>query len=165
MQGRTVKKKRVRFAEGDVFLVPLTQGGFAVGLIVRCDLRGHGVLAYIFNSTVDEAGELDIDHVVSKEMVVDVVDVAMRSLVSGAWPIVGRLPNWSRSDWPVPVFRYQIGQLSFRSQDDYRQEIFSNLIPKNEEIFRYVVYGDSALSFRLSRKFSEDERDRNWKVR
>ena len=164
MQGRVVKK-RVRFAEGDVFLIPLTQGGFAVGLIARYDLRGHGVLAYIFNRTVDEAGELDIDHVVSKEMVVDVVDVAMRSLVSGAWPIVGRLPNWSRSDWPVPVFRYQIGQLSFRSQDDYRQEIYSNLIPRDEEIFRYVLYGDLALSLRLSLRFSQDECDRNWKSR
>jgi len=156
MQGRVVKK-RVRFAEGDVFLIPLTQGGFAVGLIARYDLRGHGVLAYIFNRTVDEAGELDIDHVVSKEMVVDVVDFAMRSLVSGSWPIVGRLPNRSRSD--------QIGQLSFRSQDDYRQEIYSNLIPRDEEIFRYVLYGDLALSLRLSLRFSQDECDRNWKSR
>jgi len=158
-----MRKRRIRFSEGDVFLIPLNQGGFAAALIARRDVKGSGVLAYIFKRTVDEIQTFDMGCVVSREMVSDVVDVGVQSLRSGDWPIVGRLPSWNRSDWPVPVFRDRGGQLSIRSQDDYREEIGAGRDSNDKNIFRYVVYGHSALESRLSQRFSEEENERDWR--
>jgi len=160
-----MKDNRVKFSEGDVFLVPLIQGGFAVGLIARRTAKGDGVLAYIFKEIVSNLGPLEMGRIVSKDMVADVVDVGVQSLNSGDWPVVGRLSEWRRSDWPVPLFRYQAGQISKRSQEDYQKEIEIIREVGFEDVFRFVVYGHSSLGKRLSNKFAQDEKDRNWKVR
>ena len=88
------------YGEGDLFAVPLRDGGYAVGLAARTDGKGI-VVGYFFGQRFDippEAGEVDPSDVVWISMFGDL------GLVKREWPVIGRLPGWRREDWPMPVF-------------------------------------------------------------
>ena len=92
-----------RYQEGDVFVVPLLQSGFAPGVIARADGRGV-LLAYFFGRrfervpTISDVGELSaLDHVLVKRC-------GDLGLVRGDWPIIGALAEWRREQWPIPAF-------------------------------------------------------------
>lgn len=92
------------YVEGDVFAVPLDgRAGYGVGLVARADGCGV-VLGYFFGPArpqvpaLGELGELAIDAAVAVHWFGDL------SLVRGEWPLIGRLPQWRRAAWPVPVF-------------------------------------------------------------
>ena len=88
------------YGEGDLFAVPLRDGGYGVGLAART--RGDGiVVGYFFGRRFDappEAGEVDPADVVWIHSFGDL------GLIEGEWPVIGRLPGWRREDWPMPAF-------------------------------------------------------------
>lgn len=96
--------KKVRYAEGDVFAVPLEgNGGYGVGVVARASKKGPA-LGYFFGPRrgavpgLSEVGDLAaVDNV----MVAKFGDLG---LIRGMWPIIGGLPGWRREEWPMPAF-------------------------------------------------------------
>ena len=91
------------YGEGDVFAVPLADDGYAIGVVARA--TGNGVVVgYFFNdrlTSLPQVHQLD-------EMRPDDAGTVQRfgdlGLLNGRWPVLGRLSDWRRDDWPVPAF-------------------------------------------------------------
>jgi hypothetical protein len=95
---------KVNCAEGTCFAVPLRTGGFAVGLVARASSDGPHVLAYFFGPkrdhvpTMAEVGEL------RAQAAAKVARTGDLHLLDGRWPVIGRLRDFHREDWPFPKF-------------------------------------------------------------
>ena len=97
-----MRRKRIRYNEGDLFAVPLRTGGFAIGLVAR--KKDTGALGYFFGPRLENPPDLkEVDFKGWSPVLVGVFGDL--GLVNGEWPILGSLEGWSESDWPVPLFR------------------------------------------------------------
>ena len=96
------------YHEGDWFAVPLGQGGYALGIIARTSQLGV-LLGYFFGPrrtelpTLDDVTGLRPDAAV---WITRFTDHGLRGRRRSGilWPILGRLADWDRSTWPLPVF-------------------------------------------------------------
>jgi hypothetical protein len=93
---------RVHYREGDWFVVPLREGGYAIGVVARA--HGGVLLGHFFGprhdslpSLAEAAGLTAADAIVVRKF-------GHLGLKQGKWPILGRLEEWNRADWPMPVF-------------------------------------------------------------
>lgn len=88
--------------EGTWFAIPLSDGGWAVGVVAR---RARTLfLGYFFGPAWrvlpcigDVAGLSRVD----AKLIARVSDLGVQR---GQWPILGVSSSWHRDDWPVPVF-------------------------------------------------------------
>tara|TARA_R110002020_G_scaffold233021_1_gene444673 strand:+ start:1832 stop:2299 length:468 start_codon:yes stop_codon:yes gene_type:complete len=94
---------KCKYDEGSIFLVPLRTGGYARGVVSRCDGRGL-VFGYFFgprfNSLPDEA---DVVRINTKDAIL-IGQFGDIGLQKGEWPIISRITNWERKSWPMPLF-------------------------------------------------------------
>lgn len=95
--------QKVRYREGDVFAVPLRDGGYGVGVVARSKGKGP-VLGYFFGPRYDDVP--DLDEVARLEAVDNVLvqKFGDLGLIRGKWPVIGSLPEWRREGWPMPAF-------------------------------------------------------------
>lgn len=94
--------KKSNYAEGDVFAVPLSQGGYGIGVVARMDGKGS-VLGYFFgerHENLPDAAEVRLSAVDS----VLVQKFGDLGLIRGSWPVIGRVAGWRRTEWPMPSF-------------------------------------------------------------
>lgn len=96
-------RKRLPYREGDWFAVPLSCGGYALGLVARMDDQGL-VLAYFFQPRCDSLPSPDQVARTKPEHGTVVAMVGAVGLIEGRWKVVGRLDPWDPTKWPVPVF-------------------------------------------------------------
>lgn len=96
--------KRLPYQEGDWFAVPLRSGGYAVGIVARTTKRAGGIIGYFFGPRRDEVPKLHELAGLKAEHAIHVKRFGDLSLLEGGWPIIGRLPGWDRSKWPLPRF-------------------------------------------------------------
>ncbi len=94
------RRRKVNYAMGTVFLVPLRGGGFARGVIARFDGKGL-VFGYFFGPKLDSLGEANTRGLDRRDAVL-VGEFGDASLLNGDWPQVGRIENWNADDWPMP---------------------------------------------------------------
>lgn len=98
---------RARYQEGDWFAVPLRTDGFAVGVVARSSPKGV-LLGYFFGpkrSGVPTTAEVQD---LTPEAAAAVRKFGHLGLRDGKWPIIGRLPGWDRTSWPIPTMvRYE----------------------------------------------------------
>jgi hypothetical protein len=96
-------RKKLPYGPGDVFAIPLADGGFAVCLAARID-GGGTVLGYFFRPRRDH---LPTTHDVGALRREDSFEVAMfgdLGLIEGRWPVLGTATDWKAECWPVPTF-------------------------------------------------------------
>lgn len=87
-------------ALGTAFLVPLRDGGFALGVLARADKKGSA-FGYFFGPRVSSAAEVRLDRVVPE----DALLVGMfgdLEIIRGNWPIIGKIDTWSPDRWSMP---------------------------------------------------------------
>jgi Immunity protein 26 len=95
--------KRVRYQEGDVFAVPLRDGGYGVGVVARASSKGP-VLGYFLGPRRDDVPELsEVEDLEAVDNVL-VQKFGDLGLIRGKWPLIGHLPGWRREQWPMPAF-------------------------------------------------------------
>lgn len=106
--------KHLPYSEGSVFLVPLRKGGFARGVVARSTDIGKVLLGYFFGPRLASAEAALTD--LSPANAVLRLRFGDLGLVNGEWQVVGRLPIWDRSEWPMPDFvrRDPLGRLKPR---------------------------------------------------
>lgn len=95
---------KLPYQEGDWFAVPLPSGGFATGVVARTARQGKVLLGYFFGPRLPEPGALEDVKEQAAERAVLVARFGDLSLVQGEWPLLGRLQDWSRDEWPMPAF-------------------------------------------------------------
>jgi hypothetical protein len=97
-------QNKLLFKEGDWFAVPLTDGGFAVGLVARSPKGGKVLFGYFFGPRRFELPKVEDLRGYSPSKALLVAIFGDYSLYRGEWPILGNLGNWKRDDWPMPLF-------------------------------------------------------------
>jgi Immunity protein 26 len=94
---------KVNYREGDLFAVPLRDGGFATGVVARANPKA-ALLGYFFGPRREAIPTLaDVASLKPNEAVL-VGRFGHLGLTQSTWPIIGRLTNWDRAEWPTPVF-------------------------------------------------------------
>lgn len=94
---------RIRYREGDLFAVPLDDGGYAAGLAARSNQQGV-VLGYFFGRRFADLPEVDQFAELTSEDAVVVERFGDLGLIQESWPVLGQMPGWRRGDWPMPAF-------------------------------------------------------------
>ena len=96
-------RRRLVYAEGDWFGVPLADGRWAVGRVARMHRTGKILFAYCFGPYRDlpDLPELDQLHPSRAVLIRKVGDIGLQE---GRWPILGR-GTWVRDDWPLVPLR------------------------------------------------------------
>jgi hypothetical protein len=97
--------KNLPYREGAAFSVPLQDGGFALGIVARMAPKGKVLLGYFFGPRQDTP-DFDLRSL-SADAALLVGRFGDLHLVDGKWRIVGQLPDWNRSRWPVPPFLWR----------------------------------------------------------
>jgi len=102
---RILAEKRVTiYSEGDCFVFPLEEGGFARGVIARCNHAMGELLGYFFPPTFHTQSEAVISEDLKWENAVYVRLFSDMGLTKDEWKIIGKVEPWAREDWPIPVF-------------------------------------------------------------
>lgn len=95
--------KKLPYAEGVVFLIPLRSTGFARGVVARATAAGEVLLGYFFGPRLASTDAITLDDLEPAKAVLK-LRFGDLGLIDGKWPICGTLPNWNRSEWPIPDF-------------------------------------------------------------
>ena len=95
--------KRPTVREGDVFAVPLREGGYAVGVVARKDTGGI-LFGYFFGPRRESVPTLEDVQGLSPNEAVLVEIFGHLGLRDRTWPILGAMKPWNREAWPIPEF-------------------------------------------------------------
>jgi hypothetical protein len=94
---------KLPYTEGSVFLVPLTNGGYARGVVARSSRRGRVLFGYFFGPRLFSTDAVPLHGLNPAKAILRVIFGDL-GLINGKWPIIGRVPDWDRSEWPMPDF-------------------------------------------------------------
>lgn len=95
--------KKLPYSEGSVFLIPLRKGGYARGVIARASPKGKALLGYFFGPRLPSADQAIIDDLNPGDAILRVIFGDL-GFINGEWTILGKVPNWDRTEWPMPDF-------------------------------------------------------------
>jgi hypothetical protein len=84
-------------------LVPLNNGGFARGVIARARPKGRLLLGYFFGPRIEGPNEVSLLDLDPTQPLIRLTFGDL-GLNNGTWPIVGTVPDWDRTKWPMPNF-------------------------------------------------------------
>jgi hypothetical protein len=101
------KRYKINYSEGDCFVFPLEDGGFARGIVVRMDNTG-GLLGYFYGPRLQRQEDACITEDLKPDNTIYVHRCGDLGLVDSeyGWKVIGKIPSWNRADWPMPVFGY-----------------------------------------------------------
>jgi hypothetical protein len=123
---------RVNYRVGDWFAVPLREGGFAVGVVARANPQGV-LLGYFFGPRCEEVPTLKDVRGLKPHAAILVGMFGDLGLMQSKWPIIGRLDDWDRGEWPMPVFiRYE--ELTGRSFRVFYHDDDPNKVVREEQV-------------------------------
>jgi hypothetical protein len=123
---------KINYREGDWFSVPLRKGGYAVGVVARANPDGV-LLGYFFGPRHEEVPTLDDVRDLKPQNAVVVGKFGHLGLTQHKWPILGRVDDWDRADWPMPVFvRYE--ELTGRSFRAFYDDDDPNKLLREEQV-------------------------------
>jgi hypothetical protein len=147
--------KKLPYAEGDVFCVPLGDGTFLLGVIARMTNRGKVLLGYFFSTVFQQRPNVETMPPLRAKDAARIIRFGDLGLFNGEWTLVGRLPEWHRDEWPMPPFisrppLTKSASLVYYSDDDPNR--ISHVVkcdPNSEGYARDSVYGYGAVEIIL----------------
>jgi hypothetical protein len=147
-------KQRIKPVEGAVYALPAFSSKRWFVLVAR--FANSGILGFFASRSTPEAFR-------SPKLIRIVGDLGIRN---GEWIHVGDIPNWQRSDWPMPKFLRKnffdpkpgVGQIV-----EYNDRLEEVAVSKLTEVFEPLpddgVSGHKAIEVHLRRI---EERDSKW---
>jgi hypothetical protein len=96
-----MKQKRSA-VDGAVFLVPITNGGFGIGVLIRSDGKGRAYGAF-FGPRVSNASEVDISKLRDEDAILR-CRFGDHGLHTRRWPLIGSIRDWGSNPWGLPRF-------------------------------------------------------------
>jgi hypothetical protein len=143
------------YSEGSVFLVPLRKGGYARGVVTRSGDEGKVLLGYFFGPKLTSRNEAALEDLDPANAILRVMFGDL-GLINGEWRVVGMLPNWNRSKWPMPDF-VRRDELSRRawlvrySDDDPNRKELEYPTHFDSKLQRDSLYGYGAVEIALTK--------------
>jgi len=126
------RKKHIKYSEGQWFAVPLKDGGYALGIIVRGSYKTKGGLGYFFGPRYESVPD---EQETWRKQPSDAVLIAWfgdLGIIWGNWPLIPSTRPFRREEWPVPKYRY-IDPLNPNNKGwlvEYRQDTNGWELPK-----------------------------------
>lgn len=99
-------KQNTSYKEGDMFLVPLRESGYAIGLVAVKESGQSGGLGYFFGPKLETQPERLPSLEISPQSAVIVRQFGDRGIITGRWPFIGRLDAFDSSLWTVTKYRH-----------------------------------------------------------
>ena len=103
MASRRIVRRPVKVHEGDWYAVPLRSGGYGVGAIARTGKRG-ALFGYFFGPKRQQLPTLDDVRSLRAQDAIFCGQFGDLGIQNGEWPLIGRLDQWDRCEWPLPEF-------------------------------------------------------------
>jgi hypothetical protein len=94
---------KLPYSEGSVFRVPLRDGGAARGVVARASREGKILLGYFFGPRLAPSDAIRTDDLHPSQAIL-CVRFGDLGLINGEWTLHGEVPDWNRSEWPMPEF-------------------------------------------------------------
>lgn len=92
---------KVNYTEGDWFVLPLVDDGFAVGRIARAGPSGV-LFGYFFGSRFDAPPALEEVESLEPQDSILARQFSHLGLKQGYWSVLGSGDSWRRDSWPMP---------------------------------------------------------------
>lgn len=100
-EGKRIKMKKIKVFEGHLFIVPLNDKEFCIGLVTRYYRRR--MLAYFFKPKWYKIPTLEEVEPIKEENTILIAKAGAEPIIDGEWPIIGKLSNWDKEKWSVPT--------------------------------------------------------------
>lgn len=150
-------KHKYHYDVGTIFSVPLRDGGYAIGVVARCDHKGL-VFGYFFGPRLETIPESVAWRDLKAEKAVLIGQFGDIGLKNGEWKLVGAIEQWNPDVWPMPGF-CSAGEdenvVTISYYDDTTFEIKSVITePRSAETAKLPVdrvMGYGAVEIRLTR--------------
>lgn len=151
-------RKKLPYKEGDWIAIPLKNSGYAIGLIARPQRKGRILLGYFFGPKHEQIPNLEELQDLKPEDASLIAIFGDLGLYTGQWPVIGQIPPWNRSKWPMPPFirtdciSGKTSRIEY-SEDDLTCEIRATPCG-SEEAKRYPqdgLWGSGAVEIRLTK--------------
>jgi hypothetical protein len=126
------------YSEGTVFLVPLKNGGYCRGVVARTGPEGQVLFGYFFGPRLISAGNAERGDLEPSQAILR-ARFGDLGLINSEWQILGSVPQWRRTQWPIPDFvrRDLLGRkkpVRVRYADDNPSRIESETPVQEEEV-------------------------------
>jgi hypothetical protein len=149
------------YEEGTWFAVPLRSGGYGFGLVARA--KNGCILAYFFGPRQKSLERLKQLALLNAKSAITVLRIGDLGLIRGEWPIIGKLPSWNRSDWPMPAFIRREPLPPFKNwrvyyADDDPTKVVREELESNDrcELLPAVLSGSGAAEIKLTQLLEEN---------
>ena len=157
------KYKNIKYYEGQWFGVPLRQGGYALGIIVRGSHKTKGGLGYFFGPKYYRIPDESDTFEKKKDDAVLISWFGDLGILNGRWPLIQSSRQFSRNEWPLPLFGREISLIPNKGmiveyEDNPKGEwrIIKEIPVDIEEIANLPsdgYLGGGAIEIRLSKLF------------
>jgi len=94
---------KLPYSEGSVFLVPLRSSGYGRGIVARAAPRGRVLFGYFFGPRLESPEAAGIEDIDPRKAVLR-IRFGDLGLINGEWKLLGDVPNWNPTEWPMPEF-------------------------------------------------------------
>jgi hypothetical protein len=94
-----MRKKKRNYSEGDLFCVPTERFGWVRGIVARRD-AGAFIFGYFLEPPVAIPSAPSEKVTISDAFYCKIF--RGDEIHDGSWPIVGKVSDWRRDEWPVP---------------------------------------------------------------
>lgn len=95
--------KKFPYSEGSVFLVPLRNSGYGRGVVARASPEGKALFGYFFGPRLTSVDDARLTDLKPRDAILRVIFGDL-GLINGEWAIIGKVPEWNRTDWTMPDF-------------------------------------------------------------
>jgi hypothetical protein len=96
--------KNIKYNEGQWFAIPLRNGGYALGIIVRGNYQTKGGLGYFFGPCYDHIPDNDDVWKINPDDALLITQFGDLGIINGRWPIILSTRPFSKDEWPIPKF-------------------------------------------------------------
>jgi hypothetical protein len=145
--------KKIKLKEGDVFAVPLLQGGYCIGIVAReyKTIR----LGYFFNKVYSILPEEITKSIADINNIIFIGKFSTNGLNESDWILLKRSFTFKKAEWPIPLFKMQHPITEKYYSVLYDETLLNeerHLIPEVEAkiLFAYGLSGYIALEKKLS---------------
>lgn len=154
--------KHVKYDEGQWFAVPLRDGHYGIGIIVRGNYHTKGGLGYFFGPKYSNVPTEQETYSKNKDNAILICRFGDLGIIRGDWPLINNAKLFSREEWPVPLFHRVLPIPENKAVIvEYRQNFNGmgapfreTITPLSEEVLRLPeagLFGSGAVEIELTK--------------